>query len=558
VGNVWLRRLIALRITPWGAALFSVLSVIAVPIADVSADDTVADVVLEVGLGTIATIALWTVVWPGIVIARRVMRPGWPRQLVIFCVIAVGGVIRGGVIFWWGAYFSFDSDAPLTQRLLNSITTTLVWLVLLSLFSHAGEHFKRRYGTLFRQVALARASQTTHSEVAKILGGLEESLRGVAPSLVNEAIAREEMARVADQLERDIVGRIRQHSKSLWSFDAATAPRLRVLPLVQLAITRLQYSLGFVLVVFVAVGIPNVGSVVGLVEATWRVLLAAVVLGAWHGVYWKVVVPRITPGFFTHTLFLVSLGVLVQIPMGLPWYLFDRSVVAPVFILLLVVPIGSIPVVDSALRLAELARGEVLSILEGHQPRGVLAEAEAEGSVPSSSLAAYLHNSLQSELQGIILALKAAASRPDQVHIGQASLQRLRLMSNRSLDEQFASFTALPVDHLHQVIAGWRGVLDISLTWDVDTVSDRDPRIATVVHIIEEVASNAAVRGGATSLLAHVVEEGQGYVVTCSSNAPLVAEAGGGLGSTWLDSFVETNQSTRNAIGASFQTFRVL
>lgn len=556
MNNAWLRRLLALRITPKGATLFSALSIIAVPIADVSAGDTVADVVLEVGLGITATVALWAVVWPGMVLISRVMTPGWPRQIALCVVIALGGAVRGGVIFWWGGAFSFDSDAQLTQRLLNSITTTLVWLVLLSLFSHVGEHFKRRYGTLFRQVALARASQTTHSEVAKILSGLEQSIRGVASSPGNEAVAREEMARVADELERDIVGRIRQHSKTLWSFDSDTAPRLRVLPLLQLAIWRLQYSLGFVLVVFVGVGIPNVGSVVGLVEATWRVLLAAVVLAAWHGVYWKVVVPRITGGFLTHALFLVGLGFMVQIPMGLPWYLFDRSVVAPVVILFLVVPIAAIPVVDSALRLAELARGEVLEILENPGSRGV--GAEAEGGVSSSSLAAYLHNSLQSELQGIILALKAGASRPDQIHIGQASLQRLRLLSNRSLDEQFASFTALPLDHLHQVIAGWRGVLDISLTWDVEVDTDSDPRVATVVHIIEEVASNAAVRGGATSLLAHVVEDGQGYVVTCSSNAPLAVEGIVGLGSAWLQRFEEVNRATRNSIGASSQTFRVV
>lgn len=557
MADVWPKRLLALRITPWGAALFSVLSIIAVPIADVSAGDTVADVALELGLGAIATGALWAVVWPGIVIARRVMQPGWLRQITIFCVIVLGGAIRGGVIFWWGTYFSFDSEAALSQRLLNSITTTVVWLVLLSLFFHAGEHFKRRYGTLFRRVALARASQTSHSEVARILGGLEESLRGVVSNPGDEEVAREEMARIAEELEQEVVASIRHHSKSLWSFEAENAPRLRFLPLLRLAIERLQYSVGFVVVVFVAVGIPNVGSVVGLAEATWRVLLAAIVLCVWHVAYWKVVVPRITPGLLSNTFYLLSLGAVVQIPMGLPWYLMDRSLAAPLFMLLLTLPIAALPVVDSALRLAELARGEVLDVLETPQPRQGTNEVDPEGTVPSSSLAAYLHNSLQSEIQGIILALKAAASRPDQVHIGQASLQRLRLLSNRSLDEQFASFTALPIEHLHQVIAGWRGVLDISLEWEVDTDTDSDPRIASVVHIIEEVASNAAVRGGATKMDVRVVNDDGGYVVTCSSNAPLRGQGGSGLGSTWLEGFAEEGRSPNSSDSPS-QTFRVV
>jgi signal transduction histidine kinase len=557
VADVWPKRLLALRITPWGAALFSVLSIIAVPIADVSAGDTAADFALELGLGAIATSALWAVVWPGIIIARRVMRPGWLRQMTIFSVIVLGGAIRGGVIFWWGTYFSFDSEAPLSQRLLNSITTTVVWLILLSLFFHAAEHFKRRYGTLFRQVALARASQTSHTEVSKILGGLEESLRGVASKPGDEAVAREEMARIAHELEREVVASIRHYSKSLWSFEAKRGPRLRFWPLLHLAIARLQYSLGFVVVVFVVVGIPNVGSVVGLAEATWRVLLAAIVLWVWHVAYWKVVVPRITTGLLSNTLYLLSLGAVVQIPMGVPWYLMDRSVAAPLFILLLTLPIAALPVVDSALRLAELARGEVLDVLETPQPRQGTKEDDPEGTVPRSNLAAYLHNSLQSEIQGIILALKAAASRPDQVHIGQASLQRLRLLSNRSLDEQFASFKALPIEHLHQVIAGWRGVLDISLSWEADTDSGTDPRIATVVHIIEEVASNAAVRAGATEMDVRVVNDDGGYVVTCSSNAPLKTQGKSGLGSTWLHSFAETNRGNRRLGEYSSQTFRV-
>jgi hypothetical protein len=310
-------------------------------------------------------------------------------------------------------------------------------------------------------------------------------------------------------------------------------------------------------ILFVVVGIPNVGSVVGLVEATWRVLLAAAVLVVWHAAYGKLVVPRIAPGFRTHIFYLLSLGVVVQIPMGVPWYLFDRSALAPIFMLLLTVPIAALPVADSALRLAELARGEVLDILENPGPRGGAGEASPNGAVPSSSLAAYLHNSLQSEIQGIILALKVAASRPDQIHIGQASLQRLRLLSNRSLDEQFASFTALPIEHLHQVIAGWQGVLDISLEWELDTEGESDPRIATVVHIIEEVASNAAVRGGATTLQARVANDDGGYFVTCSSNAPLALEGGVGLGSTWLESFVEEGKTIRHSRESTSQTFRV-
>lgn len=546
MGSAWAQRLVALRVTPWAGVLFSVLSIAAVPFADIAPGDTPSDVVQELTLGLIATLGLWAIVWPGILIIRSAMRPGWGRQVAIVVVITLGGALRGVVIFSWGAMLSFESDASLVLRLMNSVTTTVVWLVVLSLFTHAGASFKRRYGTLFRQVALARASTASNSEVSKILGGLEASLRGLEVAPVDEALAQDEMARIAAQLERDTVGRIREHSKDLWSFGSRNVPRLRFLPLLRLAVERLDYSVGFVVIVFVVLGIPNVASVVGLGEATWRVLLAALVILSGHFLYWLVVVPRMRAGFGSHLVYLVTLGALVQIPMGLPWYLLENSSAAPLFSALLVIPIAALPVLDSTLRLAELARDEVLSALQGpaddHQSdpldRGLSPALSAQRPISRASLAAYLHNSLQSEIQSIILALKSAASDPTKVDIGQASLQRLRVLTSRSLDEEFSSFTSVPREHLDQVIAGWKGILDISLQWRVESRHDDDPRVATVVQIIEEVASNSAVHGRATTLVVSVSREGGDFVVSVETDSPDVAVRAPGQGSQWLDAYL--------------------
>jgi hypothetical protein len=561
VGSAWAKRLVELRVTPWASVLFSVVSIAAVPFADIAAGDTLADIVLELTLGLIATLALWAVVWPGILITRLAMRPGWARQITVVALITVGGALRGVVIFSWGEMLSFESDASLGLRLMNSVTTTVVWLVLLSLFTHAGASFKRRYGTLFRQVALARASQASNSEVSKILGGLEASLRGLDVAPVDEALAHGEMARIATTLERDTVARIREHSKNLWSFGSKDAPRLRFLPLLRLAVEKLDYSVGFVWIIFVVLGIPNVASVVGLGEATWRVLVAALVILAWHLFYWRLVVPRIAVGFSAHLVYLLCLGALVQIPMGLPWYLAENSSAAPLFSLLLVIPVAALPVLDSTLRLAELARDEVLEALQGpsgeDQGDEPNPEFRPERSVSRASLAAYLHNSLQSEIQSIILALKSAASDPTKVHIGQASLQRLRVLTSRSLDEEFSSFTTVPREHLDQVIAGWRGILDISLRWRVEARHDNDPRVATVVHIIEEVASNSAVHGRATNLVASVSRDGNDFLVTIDTNSPDSLPLGPGQGSQWLGAYLDPIAPVVSALGGFCGTYRI-
>lgn len=157
--------------------------------------------------------------------------------------------------------------------------------------------------------------------------------------------------------------------------------------------------------------------------------------------------------------------------------------------------------------------------------------------VSNTDLASYLHNSLQSEIHGIIFALEGAATNPDKVELGRSSLARLRILTQRSLDEEFRAFASVPLHHLNQVVEGWKGILDISLDWNPPESMAGDSRVPTVVQIIQEVASNAAVHGGATKLDVVVAVEGGAFHVILVSNAPEVVPPVTGQGTSWLQSF---------------------
>ncbi len=544
VHNRFAQRLHSLEIRPLAGVLFSVVSVVALPFGDLAIGDGALDVLLELALGLIATAVLWLVVAPGLAVLRR-HRASWARQVLLVVLLIAGGIVRGLVILVLAAPFEYVSNAGIIQRLANSVSTTVLWLGVFALFVDAAARFSSRYDAAFTGLALSRASTVSDSSVAKILGSLESGLRGVEVPSSDEPHVREEMARVAASLEADIIARIKNQSRELWSFSRADKPRLRFFPLVRLAIKRLEYSVIFVVAVFGTVGVVNLTSTVGAIEALGRVGASVLLILGMDWLFRRVRRPSLSSRMWSSALYLITLGALVQIPMGVAGYAIENTSVAPLVILLLIIPTAALPVMDSTLNLADSAREELLKTVLSIESAAAADRDPATRS--TADLASYLHNSLQSEIQSIVLALKSASSDPSRIEVGKASLERLRIIASKSLDEEFEAFSRAPLDHLAQVIKGWEGILDIELTWSTARQHRSDSRVATVVHIIEEVASNAAVHAGATAMDVMVTYDNDRFGIRISSDKGLGPLKAQGQGSAWLGQFV--SESRHRSLG---------
>lgn len=553
VRNRFAQRLRSLEIRPLAGVAFSIVSVVALPFGDLAIGDNALDIFQELALGLIATAALWVVVAPGLALLRR-RRADWERQALLVALLSAGGIVRGLVILALAVPFDYVSNAGVIQRLANSVSTTVLWLGVFSLFVDAAARFSSRYEAAFKSLALTRASMLPDSAVAKILGSLESGLRGVQAPAADEPPAREEMARVASSLEADIIARIKAQSKELWSFSRADKPRLRMIPLLRLAIVRLEYSVVFVVAIFGTVGVVNLTSTVGALEALGRVGASVLLILGMDWLFRRWRRPSPSSGLWQSALYLITLGALVQIPMGVAGYAIENTSLAPLAILLLIIPTAALPVMDSTLNLADSAREELLKTVLSIESAGPANRDPATRS--TADLASYLHNSLQSEIQSIVVALKSASADPSRIEVGKASLERLRIIASKSLDEEFAAFSRAPLEHLEQVIKGWEGILDIDLTWSTERPQRADSRVATVVHIIEEVASNAAVHAGATTMDVLVTYDKDRFGIRISSNrglGPLKAE---GQGSSWLGQFVSESRhrsSTRSGYEVTYQ-----
>jgi hypothetical protein len=321
-----------------------------------------------------------------------------------------------------------------------------------------------------------------------------------------------------------------------------------------LAIERLEYSVVFVVAVFGTVGVVNLTSTVGAVEALGRVGASVLLILCMDWLFRRVRRVSSSSRLWPSALYLVTLGALVQIPMGVAGYAIENTSLAPLVILLLIIPTAALQVMDSTLNLADTVREELLKTVLS------IESAAAAGRDPATrsteDLASYLHNSLQSEIQSIVVGLKSASSDPSRIEVGKASLERLRIIASKSLDEEFEAFSRAPLDHLDQVIKGWEGILDIELTWSTERQHRSDPRVATVVHIIEEVASNAAVHAGATKMGVLVTYDQDRFGIQISSDKGLGPVKAGGQGSSWLGQFLSESRhrsSTRSGYEATYQ-----
>lgn len=527
-----------LTLTPSATLLFCVVSVATLPFSDTQSTDGLVDIANELLLGLIATGAMVAVIVPSLVVTRRLTAPGWPRQWITLAVIVAGAMIRGTVIFWLGPAFDFLSTASMSQRVLNSVTTSLLWLVLLSLATNATRDFRSHYAADFRRLALTRAGQMPHTEMAGLFADLEGALKKVplprARDSADPGSLTHDMRRAARALENEIIARIKTQSRSLWRFDHAKPPRLRAGRLLALAMTRLDYSIVLV-TSFVAGGaVVNLATALGWGQSLLRVAVATVILVFLHVLYRAVVAPRWGNRWVVNTVYVLIFGLSWVTSLGVIEYFTANSPLAVVFVVLVAVATAALPVLNSMLNLAGAAREEIMEALDTLSARA--RTPAPKQAVSTDAVATYLHNSLQSEVQNLIFSLRKHSSGRDTDEVTAASLARLHELVTRRLDDAFLDYSLEPLERLDDAIVKWWGILDIALDWE-DRPASSGRAEATVVHIIEEIANNAVVHGEATELQVTVRPHGQGYDIHAVNNGhDRVGQQG--QGSQWLDAFV--------------------
>lgn len=501
----------AVRPTPAVIAVYAISSVIGAFISLASANGSLAvDVVLTV----VTTVLACALLAAARLLPWRALssRPVALAALFLSVSIVVGA-IRGLAFVELAQRWNVELVSGDVSQVANSVVSAVVWLSLAGLVIGSRDRYRGRYRALVLQ-GDADIDWDRHpgvEQVKETLGRvLDEGDESVGPDPLE----------VAEAIRREIDTNIRPLSHRLWFGTEEEEPRSRLLPLVRDALGAWTVPTRTVVVVWFLTallgGVRWIGPERAIVAAIASSALLMVLL---------ILIPRITAPLWWLRGIAVALGaVLVVIGsdavtrlLGYESRLYDDVG------LVVLIPLSIVALVLSgaAITLGEADRRTVLEV----------AQRESRDIAERRRQSAYLHNSLQSELTGMALQLDRAA-RSGSTEQAHAALERVHALLARSISEDFVNFQEAPKERIARVVAGWRGICQVSIA--LDDAAETDPRLGIAVQAIEEIISNSVRHGGATRIDFVVSLAAPGLTVVGESDGRPEAASATGLGSRVL------------------------
>ena len=529
---------IRVQVTPGAFALYSVASVISAPLAYLKTEAPFMPVVF---LGIAITAVAAGAAWLFTLVTRNITLRPWLHLLVFLSQLVAIGIIRGAAFYLFSEFLQLPLPATLGFRILNSVVVTVIWLWLACAVVSGRREYLRTYRTLVNQAVFNTArrdngelplSSKDLDELENIVA-LKANLSDIEEQLAHQEISQASLRQAAQQVREQIETTLRPMSHRLWFNATEGTPQLRARGLITDALSPLKFKLWRVMSICVVLMLVGGVAFLPLTVNLLTVIVSSVVLFAMLTLY-RYGLAR-SPG--SHTL----RSVIFLLVSGLGTYGFTYLVLLALLpsatttfsALAWIIPLAVWIVVwaDSALTLLSQDRETITEALRANVR--VTPDSEQE------RLAAYLHNSLQSELTGLAFQLEHSARTLDAQESRQ-SLERLGALINRSISQDFANFTETPLDRISRIQEAWLGIAQVNIDFD-STIPSEDSRLVLAVQVIEEAITNAVRHAGATFITATVRHTQQNLRIEFTSNRPVMAGVPSGVGSSWLDRYSLTS-----------------
>ncbi len=481
---------------------------------------------LTVALACALPTAAGVVVLFGCVRAVAAVRGSRPLVTIgelIGCAIAAG-TVRGTVLFLVETRAGLQPGAPAAQIVSSALSAT-VWVVIAALVFDSNRIYRERYRAMVLQRALsarAEGSAPHDRELLPAVAEMKAALVGVAEGVTDDPTP-EQLRAVSSAIRLEIEERLRPLSHRLWFGHDEHEPQPRWTRLMRDGLAAFTVPAAFVVCAWAVASFVGGIALFGFERGMAAALMSAAVLAIALAIGKWAVGRRPGPAAGVAACLLASVATVV-VPdrlLQLAGVSSELDWARPLPYLIMVAP-GLLIGGSAAVRLASADRDVVLAIA-GRQP----------GSIPSASenrqAAAFLHNSLQSELVGLAMQLDAAAEAGEASE-ATAALERLHGLLARSVSDDFAALRSDPAQRLRQAAEAWRGICDIEV--DLDPAAAADGRLPAAVQVCEELMANAVRHGGATKaeVRLHALADGLEVSLTSDQGPPEVGEPGLGTG----------------------------
>lgn len=456
------------------------------------------------------------------------------RSMWKFFTVILIGATRGVAIYFSAPRFGFDSGVDLSYRILNSTVTTISWISLLSFLVNSRRNFEARYEYLVLQTILKKRSSLDGTSITREIEAIDRELKlllAYETALPQFSVAAQEARRKVEEL-------IKPLSHRLWLSSLDQFPKIRFYSLLVDALRDLRFRRFPVSVFYLFTSMVSLSALRPVGEAiltSITVLVTGLIVHLLMG-FIQSRRSLLGPALgMLKLLLMIFLSAWIGEAFKIPSFVETRSTIA----FLGLAPLPLLLVCFSMITIMESDRDALLTSIEKEI-------SDQPGIQKDSQLAAYLHNSIQSELLALSKKLESAANSQDP-EIQRQALEQITSFLNRSLNEDFANFHNFPREKLSRVIANWSGILKISIK-NKDLIFVNPGKAVVIVQLIEELASNASKFGTSDELIISLSEVEGDILFETTIPEFKKSNSGLGLGSKLFSIYaVETHAKESNS-----------
>lgn len=508
--------------------LFAIASVTSLPLLNLKGDGQDFRLLLGLGLGVTTLTGLLILLIHLVIQATRQKLSNSLNNRVMVLLIAVIGLIRGYFSYIGLKLLDFPEYAELSIRLLTSTSTTLLLLTLAIYLVSSHEEFKSEYDSFIR-TSFDRLAQVEPAQLRKIPPALAPEIKAIEIQIqkslshaYQSVVTPEILLSVAQQLRDCIETSIRPLSHRLWLQGGKVYPRISLQGLLREGLNRQDFPISSA-VLFLALLISfNLSSVIGVPRAFLAIFITFLITSGYFLIQ-REYVPNIRVKSKTvKILNLLAPGLALSgVFYLLNTYIFlDNLGVLNLFLL----PISfTVFLLASTIRVARVDQNTFFSQLK----------LDVDSRV-SAQVAAFLHNSVQSELLALSYQLEELSKDPDSYE-AKMTLERLASSLSAQIGRNFENFNEKPVERLNALASAWSGIARIEFMSEQKSLGDFN-RAHDVVQVIEEAITNAVRAAGATII--EISWERTGSLnlrIEVRDNGRVDHMGLAGLGTQWLD-----------------------
>lgn len=455
--------------------------------------------------------------------------------LLLVVLVAIGS-IRGWLIYELTAVFSPDSTVALPTRILNSAITITIWGMVFSLIESRLRFFQHNYRRNFaeRAFSLASRDEFTEQEIAKTIDqmdsiqSLQANLRQIANSTESREFSHSQLIGAANKIRSEIENSLRPLSRRMWFDSAAAQPKFHIWELLKESLRNIDirwYPTSFLITAAFFLGALSIYDPISVII---RVGAYGLTLSALLFLLEKVraKVSGSTSRGATVLFGIAILSNLVgEIAVSVSLY---EQLLTTELLLAIAGPAATIGLLWVEAAFAQMRKDWGAIALSPHGGSSVSTD-----DLVSSRFAGYLHNSLQSQLAGIALALET--TNPSDKEKVAELVERLKVISNKSIGVEFTSRSKSPMDRIAEIARAWSGIATVQYLIPEQLASH--PKLELVAEIIEEAINNAVRHSKADAVLIAVHEMADGLNVEIVHKAENTKSGKGRLGQLWLERF---------------------